>query len=138
MKKMDQLEKSVKEANDAIKKHVPKIGGKSSLPTRSKHAPNFKLPAPDLQPIKEEVPKNRATPIRFINQKSSPLKAKEKASEPYVACKYVREVIRQNMVEFIHKYDQLQAKKRAAAVSATTKHVKSKFLKVLKVYRQYK
>ena len=51
MKKMEQLEKQVKEANDVIKKHVPKIGGKSSLPSKSKHAPNFKLPVPDLQPI---------------------------------------------------------------------------------------
>jgi hypothetical protein len=78
MKKMDQLEKQVKEANDAIKKHVPKLGGKSVLPSKSKHAPNFKLPAPELQSIKEEVPKKKSTPIRFINSKTSPSKQPKK------------------------------------------------------------
>ena len=71
MKKMDLLEKSVKEANDVIKKHFPKVGGKSALPTRSKHAPNFKMPVPDLTPIKEEiVPKKKPTPARQITKGS--------------------------------------------------------------------
>lgn len=44
---------------------MPKLGGKQVLPTRSKHAPNFKLPVPELTPIKEEVvQKKKPTPSR--------------------------------------------------------------------------
>lgn len=74
MKKMDLLEKSVIEANNQIKKHFPKLGGKQVMPTRSKHAPNFKMPVPELTPIKEEVvAKKKPTPSRQV-LKTSPQK----------------------------------------------------------------
>ena len=42
------------------------------------------------------------------------------------------------MVELIHKYDILQAKIRAKAVAQTSKCLKLKFLRLLRVYRIYK
>ena len=48
------------------------------------------------------------------------------------------EIIRRNFVELIHKYDILQAKKRAQAMAVTRRHLQAKFLKVLKTYRAYK
>ena len=48
------------------------------------------------------------------------------------------EIIRRNFVELIHKYDILQAKKRAQAMAVTRRHIQAKFLKVLKTYRAYK
>ena len=48
------------------------------------------------------------------------------------------EIIRRNFVELIHKYDILQAKKRAQAMAVTRRHLQAKFLKVLKTDRAYK
>ena len=98
---------------------------------KDSNAPSFKVP--DLEVIKEYKPKH--SPIVFIDgDRKKPSGPKEKKPPS----KYMLEIIRRNFVELIHKYDKLQAKKRAEAMGVTKRNIQMKFLKVLKNYRRYK
>ena len=108
---------------------MPKVGGK---PLPVKKAPLFKLP----KPADKASTKSRAqdSPRRNANRKapSSPAKQKKAPS------RYVKEIIRMQFVELIHKYDAHQAKKRAEAMKAVRADLTKKFIRLYRGFRHKK
>lgn len=112
-------------------KHVPKIGG-NKLPI--KKAPMFTLDSIKEAPV-------RKLPVNSPKKATSEHKSKivpAPASAPKVKkppSKYMQEVIRMNLVNFIHAYDIHQKRKRIDALKVTRKHLATRFMKLYRAFR---
>lgn len=68
----------------------------------------------------------------------SPSKKKAKQEEPKKPpgpSRYYDKLLCLNFIDLIHKYDKIQPKKRAAAMTTTKKHMASRFIKLYKMFR---
>lgn len=91
----------------------------------AKKAPQFKLPAPKL------ISPSRS-PRKFSPRKKA---AADTKKEKKIPSRYMKEIIKMQFIELVHKYDKHQSKKRAQAVKEVRNDLTKKFIKF---YRQYR
>ena len=77
-------------------------------------------------------PQKKGSPMKKVSPEKAP------AGEKKPLSKYMRECLRLQFVDLIHSYDIYQAKKRAAALTTTRKHLAGRFMKLFRAFRHKK
>ena len=88
-------------------------------------------------PKKDEVSVKSTKSVKtaeMTRRKPSPKAAPERKQ----LSRYMKEIIRIQFVEFIHKYDIYQAKKRAEAIKAVRSHLTRRFMRFYRIFRHKK
>lgn len=86
-------------------KHVPKIGSQSGSASRG----NFDRSGSDTKP-RIPIPSYKKPKQSIFG--SSKVSAQKKKEQKEANERYMKKIIMLNMIDFVHKYDKFQAKKR--------------------------